>query len=102
MFQLLSTLGVVGGGVGALLFALEQSVQASGSEAHASAMPWSHNGWFASMDHARYLLFVTWNCSLAEYKDPPMMALFLFKKKAYLCISFFLSYFIFCDMCICI
>uniref|UniRef100_A0A2A4JMJ7 Cytochrome c1, heme protein, mitochondrial n=1 Tax=Heliothis virescens TaxID=7102 RepID=A0A2A4JMJ7_HELVI len=48
----LSTLGVVGGGVGALLFALEQSVQASGSEAHAPHQPWSHDGWFKSLDHA--------------------------------------------------
>ncbi|CAH0398878.1 unnamed protein product [Chilo suppressalis] len=49
---LLSTLGVVGGGVGALLFALEQSVQASGSEAHPPHQPWSHDGWFQSLDHA--------------------------------------------------
>ncbi|KAL0822308.1 hypothetical protein ABMA28_004415 [Loxostege sticticalis] len=49
---LLSTLGVVGGGVGALLFALEQSVQASGSEAHPPHQPWSHDGWFKSFDHA--------------------------------------------------
>ncbi|XP_063382317.1 cytochrome c1, heme protein, mitochondrial [Cydia fagiglandana] len=49
---LLSTLGVVGGGVGALLFALEQSVQASGSEAHPPHQPWSHNGMFQSLDHA--------------------------------------------------
>ncbi|XP_047993217.1 cytochrome c1-2, heme protein, mitochondrial [Leguminivora glycinivorella] len=49
---LLSTLGVVGGGVGALLFALEQSVQASGSEAHAPHQPWTHNGMFQSLDHA--------------------------------------------------
>ncbi|GBP58491.1 Cytochrome c1, heme protein, mitochondrial [Eumeta japonica] len=50
--QLLSTLGVVGGGVGALLFALEQSVQASGNEAHPPHQPWSHDGWFKSFDHA--------------------------------------------------
>ncbi|XP_031768562.2 cytochrome c1, heme protein, mitochondrial isoform X1 [Galleria mellonella] len=49
---LLSTLGVVGGGVGALLFALEQSVQASEGEAHPAHQPWSHNGWFQSLDHA--------------------------------------------------
>lgn len=54
-FQLLSTLGVVGGGVGALLFALEQSVQASGGEAHSPHQPWSHDGWFKSFDHARYV-----------------------------------------------
>ncbi|XP_049874309.1 cytochrome c1, heme protein, mitochondrial [Pectinophora gossypiella] len=49
---LLSTLGVVGGGVGALLFALEQSVQASGGEAHPYHQPWSHDGWFSALDHA--------------------------------------------------
>ncbi|KOB67073.1 Cytochrome c1, partial [Operophtera brumata] len=48
----LSTLGVVGGGVGALLFALEQSVQASSGEAHPHHQPWSHDGWFKSLDHA--------------------------------------------------
>ncbi|CAH0693975.1 unnamed protein product [Spodoptera exigua] len=48
----LSTVGVVGTGVGALLFALEQSVQASGSEAHPPHQPWSHDGWFKSLDHA--------------------------------------------------
>lgn len=53
--QFLSTLGVVGGGVGALLFALEQSVKASGSEAHPHHQPWSHDGWFSSLDHARYV-----------------------------------------------
>lgn len=53
ILQLLSTLGVVGGGVGALLFALEQSVQASGGEAHSHHQPWSHDGWFKSFDHAR-------------------------------------------------
>lgn len=51
--QFLSTLGVVGGGVGALLIALEQSVQASGSEAHPPNQPWSHDGWYKSLDHAR-------------------------------------------------
>ena len=38
--------------MGALLFALEQSVQASGSEAHPYHQPWSHNGWFSALDHA--------------------------------------------------
>lgn len=42
----------MGGGVGAVLFALEQSVEASGSEAHPYHLPWSHDGWFKSLDHA--------------------------------------------------
>lgn len=49
---LLSTLGVVGGGVGALLYALEQSVKASGTEAHPPHNPWSHKGVISSLDHA--------------------------------------------------
>ncbi|CAH2090838.1 unnamed protein product [Euphydryas editha] len=48
----LSTLGVVGGGMGALLFALEQSVEASDDRAHVFHQPWSHDGWFQSLDHA--------------------------------------------------
>lgn len=38
--------------MGALLFALEQSVQASGTEAHPYHQHWPHDGWFQAMDHA--------------------------------------------------
>lgn len=44
--------GLVVGGAGALLFALDQSVSASGTEVHPSEMPWSHKGVFNSLDHA--------------------------------------------------
>lgn len=45
---------MVSGGVGALIYALEQSVKASGAlEAHKYEQPWSHKGWFDSLDHAR-------------------------------------------------
>ncbi|XP_037929569.1 cytochrome c1, heme protein, mitochondrial-like [Teleopsis dalmanni] len=49
--KLLASLGILTGGVGALVFALEQSVEASGTEVHPPAMPWSHNGAFSSLDH---------------------------------------------------
>lgn len=49
---LLSTLGVVGGGVGALLLALEQTVRANSGEAHPPHNPWNHKGIFQSLDHA--------------------------------------------------
>lgn len=50
--QFFASVGAVAGGAGALLFALDQSVQASGSEVHPTKMPWSHNGLIASLDHA--------------------------------------------------
>ncbi|KAJ6641986.1 Cytochrome c1, heme protein, mitochondrial [Pseudolycoriella hygida] len=50
--RLLASIGAVAGGAGALLFALDQSVQASGTEVHPSKMPWSHNGVIASFDYA--------------------------------------------------
>ena len=34
------------------MYALDQSVKASGNELHPPQFPWSHNGTFASLDHA--------------------------------------------------
>jgi len=48
---MLTSLGVVGGGVGTLWFALEQSVKASGTEVHPPANPWTHDGVLKSYDH---------------------------------------------------
>ncbi|XP_069687858.1 cytochrome c1, heme protein, mitochondrial [Periplaneta americana] len=49
---LFATLGIVTGGTGALLFALDQSVKASDLELHPPKNPWSHGGFFASLDHS--------------------------------------------------
>ncbi|KAH8379587.1 hypothetical protein KR009_005906 [Drosophila setifemur] len=49
--KLIGAMGAITGGVGALLFALEQSVQASGTEVHSPAQPWNHKGLFSSLDH---------------------------------------------------
>jgi len=49
---LLASLGVLTGGAGALIFALDQSVKASDLELHAPKNPWSHNGFISSFDHA--------------------------------------------------
>lgn len=51
--QLFATLGIVTGGTGALLFALDYSVKASELELHPPKNPWSHSGFFASLDHSR-------------------------------------------------
>jgi len=51
--QLIGAVGAITGGVGALLFALEQSVQASGGEVHAHAQGWNHKGLFDALDHQR-------------------------------------------------
>jgi ubiquinol-cytochrome c reductase cytochrome c1 subunit len=48
----LATFGILTGSSGALLFALDQSVKASGTDAHPSKMPWNHNGIISSLDHA--------------------------------------------------
>lgn len=48
---LFATLGIVTGGAGALLFALDQSVKASELELHPPKNPWSHSGFFSSLDH---------------------------------------------------
>lgn len=50
----MASLGLLAGGAGALLFALDQSVKASGTEVHPQAMPWNHKGIISSLDHARY------------------------------------------------
>ncbi|KDR15800.1 cytochrome c1, heme protein, mitochondrial [Zootermopsis nevadensis] len=49
---LFATLGIVTGGTGALLLALEQSVRASELELHPPNNPWSHKGFFSSLDHS--------------------------------------------------
>jgi len=49
---LLGSIGVLAGGAGALIFALDRSVRASDLELHPPKNPWSHNGWFNSLDHA--------------------------------------------------
>ncbi|CAG9856975.1 unnamed protein product [Phyllotreta striolata] len=49
---LLGTLGIVAGGAGAVLVALDQSVKASDLELHPPKNIWSHSGIFSSLDHA--------------------------------------------------
>ncbi|GLV45858.1 Cytochrome c1 [Carabus blaptoides fortunei] len=49
---LYTTLGAITGGAGALMFALDQSVKASDLELHPPQNPWTHKGWFSSLDHA--------------------------------------------------
>lgn len=57
--QLFTTVGVFAGSAGALLFALDQSVKASGTELHPPKNPWSHSGLLQSFDHSRLIfLFV--------------------------------------------
>lgn len=51
--QLIGAVGAITGGVGALLFALEQSVQASGGEVHSPAQAWNHKGLLSALDHQR-------------------------------------------------
>jgi len=51
--QLIGALGAITGGVGALIYALEQSVQASGGEVHSPAQLWNHKGLFDALDHQR-------------------------------------------------
>jgi ubiquinol-cytochrome c reductase cytochrome c1 subunit len=53
LLQLFATLGIVTGGTGALLLALDQSVRASELELHPPKYPWSHRGYFSSLDHSR-------------------------------------------------
>ncbi|XP_059614424.1 cytochrome c1, heme protein, mitochondrial [Phlebotomus argentipes] len=50
--RFLATMGMLAGGAGALVYALEQSVEASGTEVHAPQLPWSHSGLISSLDHA--------------------------------------------------
>ncbi|CAH1109622.1 unnamed protein product [Psylliodes chrysocephalus] len=49
---LLGSLGLVAGGTGAILFALDQSVKASDLELHPPKNIWSHTGLFSAFDHA--------------------------------------------------
>uniref|UniRef100_A0A6M2DLX5 Cytochrome c1, heme protein, mitochondrial n=1 Tax=Xenopsylla cheopis TaxID=163159 RepID=A0A6M2DLX5_XENCH len=49
---LFTTVGVFAGSAGALLFALDQSVKASGTELHPPKNPWSHSGLLQSFDHS--------------------------------------------------
>lgn len=48
----LTTVGVIGGGAGALVFAIDRSVKASDLELHPPKYPWNHRGYFQSLDHA--------------------------------------------------
>jgi ubiquinol-cytochrome c reductase cytochrome c1 subunit len=50
--QLFATLGIFTGGTGALIFALDYSVKATDLELHPPKNPWSHCGFFASLDHS--------------------------------------------------
>ncbi|XP_067003637.1 cytochrome c1, heme protein, mitochondrial [Anabrus simplex] len=47
-----AAIGVLTGGTGALLFALDHSVKASELELHPPKNPWNHKGIFSSLDHA--------------------------------------------------
>ncbi|KAL1501329.1 hypothetical protein ABEB36_006671 [Hypothenemus hampei] len=49
---LFGSLGVLAGGAGVLIYALDKSVRASDLELHPPENPWSHSGWFKSLDHA--------------------------------------------------
>ncbi|XP_056635771.1 cytochrome c1, heme protein, mitochondrial-like [Diorhabda carinulata] len=49
---LLGSLGLLAGGTGALLYALDQSVKASDLELHPPKNIWSHSGLFSSLDHS--------------------------------------------------
>ena len=51
--HLIATVGVLAGGAGALMYALDISVKASDLVAHPPKMPWPHSGLFSSFDHAR-------------------------------------------------
>lgn len=50
---MVSCLGVAVGGVGALIYSLEQSVKAFEMIAHPPHYPWSWEGFVNSLDHAR-------------------------------------------------
>ncbi|XP_046992522.1 cytochrome c1, heme protein, mitochondrial [Schistocerca americana] len=49
---LVTTIGIVTGGVGALAIALDRSVKAADLDLHPPKQPWPHNGLFQSLDHA--------------------------------------------------
>ncbi|XP_055385602.1 cytochrome c1, heme protein, mitochondrial [Condylostylus longicornis] len=50
--KLFAAVGAGIGGLGTLLFAMEQTVKASGTEVHPTKWPWSHSGIFSSLDHS--------------------------------------------------
>ncbi|CAH1399487.1 unnamed protein product [Nezara viridula] len=49
---LYTSLGILTGGTGMLIYALEKSLQAGDLELHPPKLPWSHSGYFQSLDHA--------------------------------------------------
>lgn len=49
---LLGALGIFGGGAVGLATALNNSVKASGFDLHTVEFPWTHSGYFSSLDHA--------------------------------------------------
>lgn len=46
---------MLAGGAGTLAFALDRSVKATDLELHPPQNPWSHSGFFSSLDHARFV-----------------------------------------------
>lgn len=54
MFQTTVCLGVTAGGLGAVIFALDNSVKASELIVHPPHYHWSFNGLFQALDHSRY------------------------------------------------
>lgn len=42
------------GGAGILIYTLDKAVRAADVDLHPPKNPWSHNGFFNSLDHARY------------------------------------------------
>ncbi|KAL0270950.1 UNVERIFIED_CONTAM: hypothetical protein PYX00_008214 [Menopon gallinae] len=49
--SIITAIGALAGGAGALIFALDCSVKAH-DNLHPAKLPWNHNGWFQSLDHA--------------------------------------------------
>lgn len=50
---LLTAVGALAGGAGALVLALDHSVKAFDLVLHPPELPWSHKGFFNALDHAR-------------------------------------------------
>jgi len=50
--MLVTTIGALAGGAGALAFTLDRSVRASDLELHPPKNPWNHIGFFNSLDHS--------------------------------------------------
>ena len=57
VFQITGVLGTVAAGGVCLAGALQASVLAAELTLHPPQYPWSHNGLFSSLDHARYAGF---------------------------------------------